>query len=114
MLPIAVVTPLMWLILTLLPSTQLGSLPKHHHVPRTRQLCTWWPALGVRRLLSHTVEAIQRNEDSFLVLALWQVMDARPAGRFLGEAPEPRPNLPSGHIPGSINVPFASVLEDGR
>ncbi len=47
-------------------------------------------------------------------LAHWQVMDARPAGRFLGEAPEPRPNLPSGHIPGSINVPFTDVLEDGR
>ncbi|GAB4820153.1 hypothetical protein N2152v2_007199 [Parachlorella kessleri] len=43
-----------------------------------------------------------------------QVMDARPAGRFLGEAPEPRPNLPSGHIPGSVNVPFTNVLEDGR
>lgn len=45
---------------------------------------------------------------------LVQVVDARPAGRWRGEAPEPRPGLPSGHIPGSLNVPFAEVLEGGR
>ncbi len=38
------------------------------------------------------------------------VLDARPAGRFAGSAPEPRPGLPSGHIPGSRNVPSASLL----
>lgn len=43
-----------------------------------------------------------------------QVVDARPAPRFRGEAPEPRPGLPSGHMPGSCNLPFADVVEDGR
>jgi hypothetical protein len=43
-----------------------------------------------------------------------QVMDARPAGRWRGEAPEPRPGLPSGHIPRSKNLPFLDVLEEGR
>jgi len=38
------------------------------------------------------------------------VLDARPAGRFAGSAPEPRAGLPSGHIPGSRNVPSASLL----
>ncbi len=38
------------------------------------------------------------------------VLDARPAGRFDGSAPEPRPGLPSGHIPGSRNVPSSSLL----
>ncbi len=38
------------------------------------------------------------------------VLDARLAGRFAGSAPEPRPGLPSGHIPGSRNVPSASLL----
>ena len=38
-----------------------------------------------------------------------QVVDARSAERFRGEAPEPRPGLKSGHIPGSSNVP-SSVL----
>ncbi len=39
------------------------------------------------------------------------VLDARPAGRFTGSAPEPRPGLPSGHIPGSRNVPSSSLLD---
>lgn len=38
------------------------------------------------------------------------VLDARPAGRFTGAAPEPRPGLPSGHIPGSRNVPSTSLV----
>jgi thiosulfate/3-mercaptopyruvate sulfurtransferase len=43
-----------------------------------------------------------------------QVVDARPADRFRGEAPEPRPGLASGHMPGAINVPSSSLIEDGR
>ena len=43
-----------------------------------------------------------------------QVVDARPADRFRGEAPEPRPGLKSGHMPGSLNLPFADVVEHGR
>jgi thiosulfate/3-mercaptopyruvate sulfurtransferase len=43
-----------------------------------------------------------------------QVVDARPADRFRGQAPEPRPGLRSGHIPGSFNVPAASLVQDGR
>ena len=42
-----------------------------------------------------------------------QVVDARPADRFRGEAPEPRPGLASGHIPGSRNVPSTSVVDNG-
>ncbi len=38
------------------------------------------------------------------------VLDARPSGRFAGSAPEPRAGLPSGHIPGSRNVPSSSLL----
>jgi thiosulfate/3-mercaptopyruvate sulfurtransferase len=43
-----------------------------------------------------------------------QVVDARPAERFRGEAPEPRHGVRSGHIPGSLNVPFASLVENGQ
>jgi thiosulfate/3-mercaptopyruvate sulfurtransferase len=43
-----------------------------------------------------------------------QVVDARSAGRFAGHEPEPRPGLRSGHMPGSLNVPFAEILENGR
>ncbi|NUB46022.1 3-mercaptopyruvate sulfurtransferase [Fertoebacter nigrum] len=39
-----------------------------------------------------------------------EIIDARPAARFRGEAPEPRAGLRSGHIPGARNVPYASLL----
>lgn len=41
-----------------------------------------------------------------------QVVDARARGRFLGTAPEPRPESRSGRIPGSLNVPFTELLND--
>ncbi|MDF1873514.1 3-mercaptopyruvate sulfurtransferase [Vannielia sp.] len=40
----------------------------------------------------------------------WQIVDARPADRFAGEAPEPREGLRSGHIPGSRSLPFDNLL----
>jgi thiosulfate/3-mercaptopyruvate sulfurtransferase len=39
-----------------------------------------------------------------------QIVDARSRERFRGEAPEPRPGLRSGHIPGSKNLPWAQLL----
>lgn len=43
------------------------------------------------------------------------ILDARPADRFEGRAPEPRPDLPSGHMPGAANVPASALIdEDGR
>ncbi|MCE8512405.1 3-mercaptopyruvate sulfurtransferase [Ruegeria pomeroyi] len=39
-----------------------------------------------------------------------EIVDARSAGRFAGTDPEPRPGLRGGHIPGSKNVPFATLL----
>ncbi len=42
-----------------------------------------------------------------------QIVDARPADRFRGEAPEPRPGLKSGHMPGSFNVQFGDVVANG-
>lgn len=41
------------------------------------------------------------------------VVDARPGPRFRGEAPEPRPGLAMGHIPGSFNVPWDTMLHNG-
>jgi len=39
-----------------------------------------------------------------------QVADARSAHRFRGEAPEPRPGVRSGHMPGSKSLPYDAVL----
>jgi thiosulfate/3-mercaptopyruvate sulfurtransferase len=44
----------------------------------------------------------------------FQLVDARPAARFRGEAPEPRPWVRSGRIPGSLNVPSTELIADGR
>lgn len=49
----------------------------------------------VRRNLSHPTE---------------QVVDMRPAGRFAGTDPEPRPGLRRGHIPGSLNLPYSELV----
>ena len=38
------------------------------------------------------------------------VIDARAAGRFKATAPEPRPGMRGGHIPGSVSLPISEVL----
>ncbi|MBZ6076823.1 3-mercaptopyruvate sulfurtransferase [Microvirga puerhi] len=43
-----------------------------------------------------------------------QILDGRPAERFRGDAPEPRPGLRAGHMPGSLNLPFSQIVENGR
>jgi thiosulfate/3-mercaptopyruvate sulfurtransferase len=44
----------------------------------------------------------------------FQVVDARPAARFRGEAPEPRAWVKTGRMPGSLNLPSSDLIEDGR
>lgn len=41
------------------------------------------------------------------------VLDARSTERFEGTAPEPREGLRSGHIPGSLSLPFQALTQDG-
>jgi thiosulfate/3-mercaptopyruvate sulfurtransferase len=43
-----------------------------------------------------------------------QVVDARPRARFDGTAPEPRPGLRSGHIPGSLNLPSTEITDPAK
>ncbi len=38
------------------------------------------------------------------------VLDARAAGRFSGITAEPRAGMRSGHIPGSVNIPYTDLL----
>ena len=43
------------------------------------------------------------------------VLDARAPARFAGSAPEPRPGVVPGHIPGAVNLPYSQMLgPDGR
>jgi thiosulfate/3-mercaptopyruvate sulfurtransferase len=39
-----------------------------------------------------------------------EILDARPRGRFIGQDDEPRPGLRKGHIPGSKNIPWDTLL----
>jgi len=41
-----------------------------------------------------------------------QIADARSLGRFKGTEPEPRAGLRSGHIPGSMSLPFGSIRDE--
>lgn len=73
-----------------------------------RQAATFAPdfhADGVRSFAD-----MQANLDA----KAFQVVDARPAARFAGTAPEPRPGLAAGHIPGASNVPVGELTVDNR
>lgn len=86
-----------------------------------------WQSLGLP--LSYTVALVspasfharfqphlyRTHEQIINALNTEQIIDARSPARFLGEEPEPRPGLRSGHIPGSINIHYKECLnEDGR
>lgn len=43
-----------------------------------------------------------------------QILDARSAGRFNATAPEPRPEVRSGHIPNSKSLPYSSIISEGK
>ena len=60
----------------------------------------------VRSDLVKTYEQVRRLIDAKAA----QIVDARPNGRFAGTAPEPRPDLQSGHMPGAKNVPAGGVF----
>jgi thiosulfate/3-mercaptopyruvate sulfurtransferase len=64
--------------------------------------------------LNRTMVASIDDVQKVLLDKTAQVVDARAADRFRGEAPEPRAGLRGGHMPGSFNVPFGDVLKDGR
>jgi thiosulfate/3-mercaptopyruvate sulfurtransferase len=61
------------------------------------------------------VDAVAMLDDVRMALndGATQIVDARSAERFRGKAPEPRPGLRSGHMPGAFNVPFDRVLDKG-
>ncbi len=69
--------------------------------PRHRKLTTRFHGVMVRSLAQMKDNLLHHRE---------QVVDARGMGRFSGSAQEPRPGLRSGHIPGSLNLHYASLL----
>ncbi len=70
---------------------------------RHRHFTVWADDKGLR-----TLDQMKANVDS----GAEQVVDARSAARFTGEEPDPRPATHAGHIPGSKNLPYATLFND--
>jgi thiosulfate/3-mercaptopyruvate sulfurtransferase len=61
----------------------------------------------LRRSLVRDLAGMRQN----LTTRRAQVLDARSRGRFAGTEPEPRAGLRSGHIPGSLNLPYDELYQ---
>ena len=72
------------------------------------------PRHSLRRSRRQIVADARTGSQHALADQSAQVVDARPADRFRGEAPEPRAGVRPGHMPGSFNVPSSAMLENGR
>jgi len=91
-----------------------GGLPRWKAEGRAtaRGLAKPKPAAFLASLDEHAVsglDAVRRH----LEAGSAQVVDARPRARFRGEAPEPRQGVKSGHMPGSISLPYPDLIADG-
>lgn len=77
------------------PVEAMSPIPQDRHVTVQRQA-------GLVRDAAQVASASARGDHA--------IVDARAAERFRGAAPEPRPGLRSGHIPGARNLPFGRLL----
>ncbi len=68
------------------------------------------PAVFETRLDLSLVRDIDQVRD-LLASQAEPVVDVRGAGRFEGTAPEPRPGVRSGHMPGARNLPFTELVD---
>ena len=87
-----------------LPAWIAAGHPAESGEPATPRPAAYTATLRAARLrgIGDMLANLQRGEEL--------VLDARPAGRFTGAVPEPRPGLPSGHMPGARNLPFTDLL----
>jgi thiosulfate/3-mercaptopyruvate sulfurtransferase len=72
------------------------------------------PALRERHFTARLNTVLVRDKGQLLdnlATAREQVIDARSRGRFEGSAKEPREGLRTGHIPGSLNLPFDELTD---
>lgn len=90
------------------PKWQAEGRPIEEGPPRSRS------ARPFTARLDHSAIADANDVERALGNGAIQVVDARPADRFRGEAPEPRAGVRSGHMPGALNLPFPAIMQDGR
>jgi thiosulfate/3-mercaptopyruvate sulfurtransferase len=68
------------------------------------------PVVFPARLYRSIVRDLDQVKD-LLTTRRAQVVDLRSAGRFAGAEPEPRPGVPSGHMPGAVNLPYTELVQ---
>ncbi|MFF4248221.1 sulfurtransferase [Streptomyces sp. NPDC001822] len=96
-----------------LPAWEAAGLPVEDREPGTAKLgtaeragdFTARPRLGMFAGAEDVAEALGDARSA--------VLDARSRERYAGSAPEPRPGLRGGHMPGSVNLPFGEIQRDG-
>ena len=89
-----------------------GGLPKWQ--AEGRPLTDDVPALRERHFTARLNTLLVRDREQVLgnlAAQREQVIDARSRARFEGSAKEPRAGLRSGHIPGSLNLPFDELTD---
>jgi thiosulfate/3-mercaptopyruvate sulfurtransferase len=91
-----------------------GGLPKWRAEERSLEVgkVTRPPGQFVTRFDANAARDMAAIGDGIAAGTL-QVVDARPAARFTGDAPEPRSWVKSGRIPGSISLPSSLLTADG-
>jgi thiosulfate/3-mercaptopyruvate sulfurtransferase len=89
-----------------------GGLPKWQ--AEGRPVTDDIPALRERHFTARLNTLLVRDKGQVLdnlAVPREQVIDARARARFEGSAKEPRAGLRSGHIPGSLNLPFDELTD---
>jgi thiosulfate/3-mercaptopyruvate sulfurtransferase len=79
-----------------------------------RPLTAEVPHPAARRFTSTFEPALVRDRAQLLANLAGrreQVVDARSPARYSGSAPEPRPGLRAGHIPGAVNLPWEELSD---
>ncbi len=90
-----------------MPKWQAEGRPVEEGPPRSRA------ARSFTARLDHSAVADAGDVERALAGGQVQVVDARPGDRFRGEAPEPRAGVRSGHMPGSLSLPFPAIMTNG-
>jgi thiosulfate/3-mercaptopyruvate sulfurtransferase len=90
-----------------LDSWIVAGLPTQNTAPKSPPVEAQFKIANVREYLLKDLAQIKANiaKENFLLI------DARSPDRFRGTVNEPRPGLASGHIPGSINIPYKRVID---